>query len=176
MGRELISFCKTCDYIIVNGRVGSDAGLGNMTCKNASVVDYVVVSRNLLYCIDEFEVMEFNDLLSDVHCPVAIFFQMNVSEILVNDLVLRDNQLNQSDSAQQAGLHVRWDGNQSETFVAGLNIETLQELERDLDAFLVNGYNVEKEDLNNLVNKLNTVFLESAKTVGMAKRKKMCTL
>ena len=39
MGHELISFCKTMQLFICNDRVGSDMNVGDLTCKNASIVD-----------------------------------------------------------------------------------------------------------------------------------------
>lgn len=34
-------FVKKCSLYIANGRIGDDAGLGNTTCKDTSVIDYV---------------------------------------------------------------------------------------------------------------------------------------
>ena len=48
MGYELISFLKTSQMAIANGRLGQDRGIGKLTCKNASVVDYVILSYDLL--------------------------------------------------------------------------------------------------------------------------------
>ena len=45
LGKELIEFCKTFEIAIVNGRAGMDAGVGRVTCKDASVVDYVLISH-----------------------------------------------------------------------------------------------------------------------------------
>ena len=71
-GHALIDFCITQRLLIVNGRVGGDADLGKLTCKNASLVDYVIASPWVFPCICDFYVGDFDECLSDIHCPVFI--------------------------------------------------------------------------------------------------------
>lgn len=40
----LISLCKSLNINIANGRVGVERDRGANTCKNASIVDYILVS------------------------------------------------------------------------------------------------------------------------------------
>ena len=40
------------------------------TCKNVSVVDYMIVSANIYAGIKSFEILDFDPLLSDVHKPL----------------------------------------------------------------------------------------------------------
>ena len=58
-GRMLIQMCKTLDFIIVNGRCGTDATVGQCTSKNVSCVDYAIVSKGFLCAVSEFKVLEF---------------------------------------------------------------------------------------------------------------------
>ena len=76
MGYELISFCKANQIAIVNGRVGDDEGIGNLTCKNASVVDYVIISHVLFNYVVNFKVHPFNELFSDCHNAISIEFEL----------------------------------------------------------------------------------------------------
>ena len=64
-GHKLIDLCKNFGVVIVNGRVGKDAYLGKVTCKDASVVDYCIESPEIFPCLTEFEVLPFNECLSD---------------------------------------------------------------------------------------------------------------
>ena len=57
---------------IVNGRMGNDAQVGRPTCKNVSVVDYFICSPRLFSTIVNFEVEDFNPMLSDVHNAVRL--------------------------------------------------------------------------------------------------------
>ena len=71
-GHALIDFCITQRLLIVNGRVGGDADLGKLACKNASLVDYVIASPWVFPCICDFYVGDFDECLSDIHCPIFI--------------------------------------------------------------------------------------------------------
>ena len=71
-GLALIYFCISQRLLIVNGRVGGDADLGKFTCKNASLVYYVIASSCVFPCICDFYVGDFDECLSDIHCPVFI--------------------------------------------------------------------------------------------------------
>jgi hypothetical protein len=41
-GSRLLDLCKGNDLFIINGRIGNDKDIGKLTCKNSSVVDYVI--------------------------------------------------------------------------------------------------------------------------------------
>ena len=71
-GFRLIQLCKVLWLYIVNGRCGEDQNIGKMTCKNASVVDYAIVSIYLFRDITAFTVRYFDILLSDEHCLIAL--------------------------------------------------------------------------------------------------------
>ena len=71
-GRKLLDFCKYNDVFILNGRIGEDKEIGKFTCKNVSVVDYIISSPKYLMHITNVQVSEFSKLLSYVHCPISI--------------------------------------------------------------------------------------------------------
>ena len=56
--------------IILNGRSFCDKDIGKNTCKNASVIDYVLTSSNLIKRFSNFKIAEFCELYSDAHCPI----------------------------------------------------------------------------------------------------------
>ena len=72
-GKLLIDLCKESGIIILNGRTNEDIR-GKCTCityNGRSVVDYTLVSCNLLHGIGNFIVNDFTPL-SD-HCPISCF-------------------------------------------------------------------------------------------------------
>ena len=71
-GYRLIEFCKTFGIHILNGRYGIDKDVGHLTCKEASVVDYFIASSNLTQSIIDFQVLDYDSILSDVHCPLVL--------------------------------------------------------------------------------------------------------
>ena len=65
---------------ICNGRYGENSTL--QTCKETSVVDYVIVSANLMKYIHDFSVLNFCSMLSDAHCPLCVVFNcINIENI-----------------------------------------------------------------------------------------------
>ena len=74
-GNKLIDFCKNNNFVILNGRCGTDKNIGNTTCKNSSVVDYVLMYTEMQLYVKNFYVNEFSVLLSDVHCPISVIIE-----------------------------------------------------------------------------------------------------
>ena len=76
-GKLLLSMCKEAGLRIVNGRTIGDI-FGNFTCikyNGCSLVDYTIVSQQLLSQIGYFEVLDFSTL-SD-HCPIVCSMLVN---------------------------------------------------------------------------------------------------
>ena len=78
-GRKLLKMCMDLNLKIINGRYGSDCGVGSFTCHkknrgalNESVVDYCITSEDILPCIADFYVDSFDKCMSDVHSPICI--------------------------------------------------------------------------------------------------------
>jgi hypothetical protein len=63
---------KKHNLYIANTRVGLDRGIGKRTCKNRSVIDYLISSSSLFPFIQEFDINDFNPILSDIHNSVHI--------------------------------------------------------------------------------------------------------
>ena len=64
--------CKHLDLYIVNGRCGDDKDVGKTTSKNISTVDYCIVTKYIFDKIEQFQVKEFDDMVSDIHCPLQL--------------------------------------------------------------------------------------------------------
>ena len=71
-GTGLLTLCKSLNMFIVNGRMSNIAQVGRPTCKNVNVVNYVICIPNLFSTIVNFEVDDFNPMLSDVHNVVRL--------------------------------------------------------------------------------------------------------
>ena len=79
LGYHLIDFCKSNDMIILNGSLGSDKGIGKVTSKECSVVDYVIASSLVLPYFRKFEILDFDPIYSDVHCGVSFSIESKES-------------------------------------------------------------------------------------------------
>ncbi len=62
----------------MNGRVGDDAYIGNLTCRDASVVDYCIASLEVFPRFLNFKVLPFNECYSDVNCGLHISLKTNL--------------------------------------------------------------------------------------------------
>ena len=95
-GNLLIDFCRQTGLRIANGRVGSDAYTGECTyvgSSGTSLVDYVLVSEDLLKCFVTFDVFDPNPI-SD-HCLIEFSLKLRRS-----DLIKRDETMNQKNKVK----------------------------------------------------------------------------
>ena len=60
------------DLYIVNGRCGEDKYVGKTTSKNVSTVGFCIVTKDIFDKIEQFEVKEFDDMWSVIHCPLHL--------------------------------------------------------------------------------------------------------
>ena len=77
-GMLLLDMCKQTGLRILNGRVGSDANIGQYTFVNSrgsSLIDYVLCKPELFECVHDFKVHDPN-ILSD-HCLVNFSLDFN---------------------------------------------------------------------------------------------------
>ena len=70
----MIELCKNLDMLIVKSRIGSDKHIGGVTCKTSSTVDYVLATLEVFKFLQDFDIVDFCNLYSDVHNPVSFSF------------------------------------------------------------------------------------------------------
>ena len=87
--------------MLVDGRCGADSYIGGRTCKNSSVINYIIMSAELFPSIHYFEVLEFDPQFSDIHCPVAFTINMKSQE---NVILPNDENLVTDDSNEHSAL------------------------------------------------------------------------
>ena len=58
----------------MNGRYGTNKGIGKTTCENASGADNILIFENLSPYVATFDILEFDYFISDIHCPVNAVF------------------------------------------------------------------------------------------------------
>ena len=92
-GKHLIELCHTFDLCILNGRTGSDNGVGDCTSFNidlktnsatgTGVVDYCLADVDAFGKVTEFYVDSFDPLLSDRHAPICVSFDLESESLAV---------------------------------------------------------------------------------------------
>ena len=147
-GKKLIEICKNNNLYIVNGRVGIDKNVGKTTSKESSIVDYFLASSDLFPLICEFEVLDFDPLISDIHC------RLHASIRIKDDLHNKGHQTNTVIKP------IRWNADKKQQFVDKVeNKLPVIELCNQLDT--INNAN----ELNDFVLNLNSIFVDSAESV-----------
>lgn len=144
-GYRFIEFLKAHGLFIINGRVGSDKGVGEFTCfkgRSRHVVDYFVVSHDLFTEFTDCEVQSFDRVVSDVHCPVVC--KIRTGEI-PGDIPVPPSPEGNADGQARTSSKIKWDKGKSDRFTDAL-------LSKDLESVnnaLRNGVSV--SEVNNMI-------------------------
>ena len=165
-GNMLSALCKFNNLYILNGRVGEDRHVGKFTCKHSSVVDYCIGNSEFLGLVNDFRILDFCRLFSDVHCPLSIILKTKQTIDCFNESGVDIQSFDQPR---------KWDGNKRDDFCNNININTVHELHN----YLCNTeYNVDDKLINiaiidELFYKLSNLFLTAAKnTFGISNPKR----
>ena len=177
MGHELISFCKSNQMAIANGRMGEDNGIGNFTCKDASVVDYVLLSYSLFDQVSNFKIHDFNELFSDCHNAISLNF-LRQQPRTITDMPAREISDNDIEADCPKGTkqheYVRWDKSLKDTFVSNLKEDEIINLNERLD-YLASQEQVSIDEVNQAINDCKEIILDPAKKLKMLKTKTVRT-
>ena len=65
-GNKLIELWKRCSVHIANGWLDKNRFIANTSCKDARLVDYLILYPNVFNVVLEFEGVDFNQMFSDV--------------------------------------------------------------------------------------------------------------
>ena len=71
-GTNLLELCKTSDLCIVNGRIGDDV-FGKCTFADSSTIDYCLISRESFELVENFQVDNFDNTISDKHNVIRVY-------------------------------------------------------------------------------------------------------
>ena len=168
-GISLIDLCQSLDMKIVNGRCGSDKGIGNFTfCgpNGSSVIDYCVVSTDILPCINKFDIGRLDKCLSDFHCPVSLCCNLSSSSMesppdlppdCPEDFVEIEHNYTK-----------RWIPENKFQFSTSFDESEILNLNANITE--LNGQQVDQNTVDSISNKLSNLFISTAQKVGMCKK------
>ena len=161
-----MDLCKTLDVRVVNGRGGADYLIGRQTCKNSSVTDYVIMSPVLFPSIQYFRVLDFDPLLSDIHCPVAftISVRSQIEHISANEEIF-----NLGASREQSNNYT-WKSESKLEFLNHIQEANLDQICTDLDILSQSG-SLSTDSINNITFKISQVLTNAAENSNMGKKK-----
>jgi hypothetical protein len=150
---------------ILNGRVGNDRLNGQTTCKNTSVVDYCIGNLNFLSVVNDFSVLPFSSILSDVHNPISVCLKIHCQS---------PTPIDNNDTRNYAGvgMPIKWQDKKTSIFTENVkvNIDTINELCNMFNEIHVS--DITCDFIDNTVSKLCNLLLDCAKdTFGVRKNR-----
>ena len=164
-GCDLVDFCISQGLLIMNGRTGKDKNIGKPTCKGVSVVDYFLANPSLFPSVVDFDVLDFDKLLSDVHSPVYVILKVNF--LTVN----RDNVANSESNVENECItKFIWNPDKSQEFTSYIDKE-LNVLDNRMFDLLDDIANVEQGDVDGLTSSFCNLFKDSAKKCDMYEKR-----
>ncbi|CAG2212337.1 unnamed protein product [Mytilus edulis] len=142
--------CNINNY--ANSRLGSDIGIGRTTCKDISVIDYLLLSSKLFSLVDEFEILDFVPLFSDVHNAIHIVFK----SVLPHDQITHDTSQNSTS--------IKWNDNNRNEFVNTFHNsqDQLTNIMNDLENIHTRD-TCTQQDIDNITGEINELFQNTAK-------------
>ena len=70
----MVEICKNNQVFIFNGRLREDCGVGKSTTTYRTTIDYFLGSPSVMQLVETFKVLDFDPMLSDVHCGLHTKF------------------------------------------------------------------------------------------------------
>ena len=161
-GRHLLELCKNNNLFILNGRLGCDQVEPKTTCKDRSTVDYFLCSVDNFDFINDFSILEFSDLYSDVHCPLTL--------ILNTDSSINFNRSEDTQIPSEPKAKVRnWDSKNANIYIENFDVLRVAEIEMKIDD-LSNSHDISATSINEIVANIGTLFKTCSKEIGEVKK------
>ena len=156
----MTDFCKYNNIFVLNGRMDKDRIIPKLTCKDSSTVDYFISTVQNIPLIQAFEILDFNALYSDAHCPITLSMEVYPHN---------------TDTAQMQNMKLEpkiklWEEHKSQQFVENIRQADVDDILENLNN--ITSENVQIENINDIVQKIETLFTSNSKiTFGVKKPK-----
>ena len=144
---------------MLNCRLGSDYTSPKPTCKDRSTVDYILTSAENFKMISSFQILDFDSLYSDAHCPLVVSLH-----------IYKQNIIPETSQFDQGPKPKLWDDSKKNAFVEHLNYEEIREISLALDA--LGEQSIVPEYINRITNRIENLFSSNAENTFGIKTKK----
>ncbi|MEW8547931.1 MAG: hypothetical protein AB2693_30870, partial [Candidatus Thiodiazotropha sp.] len=159
-GYQLADLKKNNNIFILNGRINPDRSEPKLTCKDSSMVDYFLSSACMFEFVNSLEILEFNSLFSDVHCPISV--AINIRGVSTNTYKGQSSH----DDVPKIKL---WDESKKEDFVHYIDQSEILKINEFLDTLAKN--EITSDDINLVISDIENLFSStSEKSFGCKKR------
>ena len=161
-GLQLLEFCKSNDFFILNGKLGQDSMAPKLTCKDCSTVDYFISSQQILEHLNDLNVLDVSSLFSDSHCGVTLSIKTKhqlPSQTPYHSNVKVDPKIK------------LWEQGKNEIFLQNINLENVASINESLEEISQQG-EITESDINTIVNRIGKEFHDTCQqTFGYRKPK-----
>uniref|UniRef100_A0A0N7ZBB2 Reverse transcriptase domain-containing protein n=1 Tax=Scylla olivacea TaxID=85551 RepID=A0A0N7ZBB2_SCYOL len=153
-GRNLVTICCNNKVCIFNGRVDRDLRVGRPTTTHGTLVDYVIGSPTLLKDVNEFRVLDYDPLYSDIHCGIHVQLKVNIEYAIINNANIAPvSNYNQPS---------KWRASKEEDYIAEIDENQVKELIEQMDSM----------DIEDVSTRIKNILLGAAVKVFPPKKKK----
>ena len=149
LGRKLIDICKNNNLYILNGRFSNDV-IGNSTYLNNSVIDYMITTSNLLKFTESFDIKELDRMYSDGHKLLEL--KLKTAKAIQEPTPTINNNIQRKNH--------KWQSEKANEFSTNIDQILLTDLTNQLNN--VNLHTIEQDDINEITEKISTIFFESS--------------
>ena len=170
--KRLISLCKNIGMYILNGRCHNDKDLGKFTCKNASVVDYVICTDELFNRIADFYVDQFDLLLSDIHCPIIFKISTQV-HIDTNKKPHEQVSINNHDTCEENTselTYTKWNSENKTFFNQFFDTERFNNILQLLED-INHKDNIQQKYVNDITKNISNIHTQAVDYAGMLRQR-----
>ena len=163
-GHKLIDFCISQELLLLNGRKDFDAGIGKVTCRNISVVDYVITKPYLFKSLTNFSIGEFCECISDVHS--AIYFDLIYDKSSINSEKQKDINVRTDENKV---ITPKWKAGIDDLYLKELDDSNIENVRISLNEVLQNAENIDQNKIDILTASVTDIMSEAAKKIGIIK-------
>ena len=166
-GRRLTEMCQNVNIHIANGRLGDDKGVGKLTCKNVSLVDYVLLSPELFPLVSHFNVEQFDELHSDVHNSITVSFKagntMTAGTDDADNVNINAQGMLKSDTVRHQisiASRPKWNAQVNLKLKNNLDFSALKQINIEIDS-TANTKSATKEHVNKIVDSICSILKDA---------------
>ena len=151
-GNLLVEICKCNNLLILNGRCGTDKGIGEFTFRNASVIDYSIASAHALKLVKDFNINDLDCIYSDGHSLLTTI--INVTQV--------SDKLTKAQKPTKQRQNPRWQNNRKHDFLSNIDHDKLSEIKTTVQNMHSSVNYVDSDKINSLCNDIGQVFQNAA--------------
>ena len=151
-GKTLVTLCSNNNVCIFNGRLDEDLRIGKPTTTHGTLVDYIIGSPSLLNNVQEFRILDYDPMYSDIHCGIHVQLKANIEKVKhINEIKSQVN---------DQSLPGKWNAIKEDEYKSEINECEVKELMEQMDFMSI-------EEVNT---KLKNILLEPAVKVFPPKK------